>query len=69
VPRDVKKKLEELDINVSEAVRSYLIGLLETQERLRRLEDADKNIRSRGLKVCKGTAEELIREGRDIEPK
>ena len=68
VPRDVKKRLEELNINVSEAVRAYLLRMIEVRERLLRLDDLDREIRSRDLKIAKGTAEGLVREGRDLEP-
>lgn len=68
VPLDVRKKLEDLDVDVSDAVRSYLLSLVETREKLMKLHEVDQQIRLRGLKVGKGTAEVLVREERDREP-
>ena len=68
VPDEVKKKLEELDINVSEEVRKHLLEIIAREERMRRLEETNRALRSRNLKVPEGTASSLIREGRDHEP-
>ena len=68
VPNEVKKKLEELDINVSEEVRKHLLEIIAREERTRRLEENNRALRSRNLKVPAGTASSLIREGRDHEP-
>ena len=68
VPNEVKKKLEELDINVSEEVRKHLLEIIAREERMRRLEETNRALRSRNLKVPEGTASSLIREGRDHEP-
>lgn len=67
VPNEVKKKLEELDVNVSEAVREHLLELVAREERLRMLEEVDGALRSRNMRVPQGTASSLIREGRDVE--
>ena len=68
VPNEVKKKLEELDINVSEEVRKHLLEIIAREERMKRLEETNRALRSRNLKVPEGTASSLIREGRDHEP-
>ena len=67
IPRKVKKKLQELDVNLSEAVRACLQRIIEREENLRRLEEVDRELRSVGAKAPKGTAETLIREDRDFE--
>ncbi|HEX9913396.1 MAG TPA: type II toxin-antitoxin system CcdA family antitoxin [Candidatus Bathyarchaeia archaeon] len=67
VPNEVKKKLEELDINISEAVRGHLLEIIAREERLRKLEEVDRVLRSRNLRVPEGTALSLIREERDLE--
>jgi len=67
VPNEVKKKLEELDINISEAVRRHLLELIAREERLRKLEEVNKALQSRNLRVPEGTASSLIREERDLE--
>lgn len=67
VPREVKKKLEELNINVSQAVRTYLSELVRREENLSKLEEVNQSIRSRGACLSKGTAERLLREDRDVE--
>ena len=67
VPREVKKKLEELNINVSQAVRSYLLELVRRQENLSKLEEVNQSIRSRRVSLPKGTVETLLREDRDLE--
>ena len=67
LPREVKKKLEELNINVSQAVRSYLLELIRRQENLSKLEEVDQSIRSGRVSLPKGTAETLLREDRDLE--
>jgi len=67
VPNEIKTKLEELDINISEAVRRHLIELIAREERLRKLEEVDKALRSRNLRISEGTASNLIREERDLE--
>jgi Arc/MetJ-type ribon-helix-helix transcriptional regulator len=67
VPNEVKKKLEELDINISEAVRRHLLEIIAREERMRKLEEVDRVLRSRNLKVPEGTALSLIREERDLE--
>jgi len=67
IPPDVKRKLEELNINISDAVRKYLFNIVERQENIRKLEEVNQELRSRTLKIPKGTAETLIREDRDLE--
>jgi len=67
VPNEIKTKLEELDINISEAVRRHLMELIAREERLRKLEEVDKALRSRNLRISEGTASNLIREERDLE--
>lgn len=67
VPNEVKKKLEELDINISEAVRRHLLEIIAREERMRKLEEVDRVLRSRNLRVPEGTASSLIREERDLE--
>lgn len=68
VPREVKEELEQVDVNLSEAVRTYLVSLIEKRERLKKPEDVDREVRSRGVKAAKRTAEKLVRERRDVEP-
>jgi len=68
VPNEVKKRLEELDVNVSEAIREHLLEIIAREERIRRLEEVDRALRSRDIKAPEGTASSLIREGRDHEP-
>ncbi len=67
IPQDLKEKLDELGINVSEAVRKCLIRVVAREENMRRLEEVDRAVRVRGIKLPKGTAEGLIREERDLE--
>lgn len=67
IPNEVKKRLEELDINVSETIREHLLEIISREERLRRLEEVDRALRSRNIRVPEGTASSLIREGRDVE--
>ncbi len=67
VPNEIKTKLEELDINISEAVRRHLMELIAREERLRKLEEVDKALQSRNLRVPEGMASNLIREERDLE--
>ena len=67
IPRELKERLDELDINVSDAVRRYLLSMVAREENIRKLDEVDKALRSRGLKIPEGTAEGLIREERDLE--
>ena len=67
IPRELKEKLDELEINVSDEVRRCLSNMVAREESLRKLEEVDKVLRSRDLKIPEGTAEVLIREERDLE--
>ena len=63
---DLKAKLEEFDVNVSEIVRSCLIEEVRRRENLSRLDEINGRLKVRG-KIQSGTASELIREDRDTE--
>jgi len=67
IPREIKEKLDELKINVSDAVRKYLLSIIAREENIKRLDEVDRVLRSRDLKIPEGTAESLIREERDHE--
>ena len=67
IPRELKEKLDELNINVSDAVRRYLLSIIAREENIRKLDEVDRVLRSRDLKIPEGTAEGLIREERDLE--
>lgn len=67
ISRELKEKLDELNINVSDAVRKYLLSIIAREENIRKLDEVDKGLRSRTLKIPEGTAEDLIREERDLE--
>lgn len=67
VPHEVKKRLQELGINASEAVRSCLLSIIQKEESLKKLEEVDRELGARALKTPKGTAETLIRDDRDLE--
>ena len=67
VSDDLKRKLSELDINVSEIVRSCLEETVRVRENLAKLEEVNNRLASRSLKIPEGTAATLIREDRDLE--
>ena len=67
VSDDLKRKLSELDINVSEIVRSCLEETVRVRENLAKLEEVNNRLASRSLKIPEGTASTLIREDRDLE--
>jgi hypothetical protein len=67
IPHNVKKRLQELDVNLSEVVRTCLINIIQREENLEKLEDVDQELRSRTSRPPKGTADTLVREDRDLE--
>ena len=63
VPEDLKNQLEELGIDVSEAILAYLRGLIEKGKRLRTLKSIEEHVGSLvNSEIPAGTIEELLRE-------
>ena len=64
VPKELKKKLDELGINYSEEIRKFLEELV-FKERMRRVLEDVKRIRKKIGKVEGNLAVEFVREDRD----
>ena len=64
VPKELKKKLDELGINYSEEIRKFLEELV-FKERMRRVLEDVKKIRKKIGKVEGNLAVEFVREDRD----
>jgi post-segregation antitoxin (ccd killing protein) len=67
IPREIKEKLREYNINVSEVIRTCLHDTVRREENLRRLKEVDQELQLTRRSTPRGTAAGLIREDRDLE--
>ena len=64
VPRELKEKMKELDINWSEEIRKFIVRRIDEELRKRRIQEALAMLKGTGS-VERGFAERAVREGRD----
>jgi post-segregation antitoxin (ccd killing protein) len=67
IPREIKEKLKEFNINVSEVIRTCLQDTVRREENLRRLKEVDQELQLARMSTPRGTAAGLMREDRDLE--
>ncbi len=66
IPEELRSQLEELGIDISEAILAYLKGLAERARRLRVLKSIEERVASLvGQGLPAGTVERLLREDRE----
>jgi len=65
VPEGIKRRLEELRVDISKEVRGHLERVIEREEGIARLREAEEAMRKARVRVPGGTSAALVREGRD----
>ena len=66
IPEELRSQLEELGIDISEAILAYLKGLAERARRLRVLKSIEERVASLvGQELPAGTVERFLREDRE----
>lgn len=63
IPRDLKKKMKETEINWSREIRAFIEEKIREHTRIKKLKEIDKMLAN--ISTPKGSAAKYIREDRD----